>query len=351
LANSNKKNRTRLLLQPAIGDWTIYKPSLDTGAKRASTKGAPKLSEKDLNKANHLFSKMMERYLKNLEKSIDINLTLASCSLEMLNYVDILKGINVPVVQFKTTNENNPEQLFFCIDMNIANSMIDCATGSTFETSKVKALTEIEETILETLVTSSINSFFGENEGFDAKFVNYPRMYFDQNISNNNIFGYFEAEVISSQGAKGIIMFIAPVKNIEDMLQKNLQQRPRYKVDQLPVSVKNRIYVPVKAHLGTASISAKDLYGLAEGDVLLLDHPLNDLVSLTVGNSMMLTAQPGIRSNKIALQLLSSGSSKVERIKESNDATELSSSDEDDSENLLQDLSNSGIFEEEAVLI
>lgn len=84
----------------------------------------------------------------------------------------------------------------------------------------------------------------------------------------------------------------------ENRPNRNALDHVKVKVDQLlPMTV------PLRAMLGAARVDAVDLANLQPGDVIVLDHDVEQPLRVLVGNCERFAGSPGTRGRKMALQL------------------------------------------------
>ena len=67
----------------------------------------------------------------------------------------------------------------------------------------------------------------------------------------------------------------------------------------------NRVNVPLRAILGTSSISVNDFMNLQIGDIIRLDSEVGSDLTVYVGNIKKFTAVPGSSKEKYAVQVTS----------------------------------------------
>jgi len=310
-----KKAKKTVLLPSAIGDWTKYKPRIEDAVRnRNASKSASRFSEKEAIGLNLAFLGIFEEYSKALQKSSGLSLTNLSCSVEVDNYVDILKLMNMPVVQFKIT-AIDVEPIFLCFDMKLANALINSSVGGQADGDIAKSLTEIEESILETCAASGADRIIaGISPSQELKYLNSPNIYFDQSVDEASTLVLAQSEV-SFGKQTGTIFIICHFATAQAIIAKIKGSKNIPNPEKLPPSITNKITMPVTSVLGTTLISAKELYELESGDVLVLDSSINNLLQVLVGKDLNILGQPGIKNDRLCVQILKNGAGKVERIK------------------------------------
>ena len=63
--------------------------------------------------------------------------------------------------------------------------------------------------------------------------------------------------------------------------------------------------MPIKAVLGTSTISVNDFVNLQMGDIIRLDRDVDDELNIFVGNIRKFTALPGVSGDKYAVRITS----------------------------------------------
>lgn len=310
-----KKRKKTVLLPGAIGDWTKYRPQIEeTSRIKASSKTAGKFSEKEMLDIDLALLDIFEEFTKALQKSTGLPMSAVSCSAETDNYADILKTVNVPVVQFKVSSPET-EPLFICFDMTLANALVNASVGGQPDPSPSKNLTEIEENILEACASSGADRLLGNlSAKAEVKYLNSPNLYFDQSMDESAVLVLGRSQINFGRYS-GYMFLIAPMTTAQAMLARPKRAIPLRDINRVPPVIAEKIVMPVRSVLGTTMISAKELYELEKGDVIVLDSPINNLLQISIGKDLHIMGQPGIKDDRLCVQILKSGSGRVERIK------------------------------------
>ena len=311
---AKNKGKKTVMLAPAIGDWTTYKPAVLEKPLPSLVRGSEKLSDEELSKSIMAFIPCLETYLHSVSSATENVFTLNSVSLDQLTYPQVLKEINTPVVQFKIKGETG--FVYVCTDVGIANEIINFSLGGhSAGMQAFKELTEIEKTVLETTLTVDISKTFPYKNQYEAlQFINIPNLYFDRTVNVSSPFLLLCFEVGFSQNKKGLIYIVIETR----ILKRNLlAEHTSGNLDMVKLGKINssKIFFDLTSYLGSASISAKDLYELQEGDVILLDRSINNLLPINIEKHLNLSGQIGIKEGKIALQIRTGGSAKVEVVR------------------------------------
>ena len=311
-----KKIKKTVLLPGAIGDWTKYRPIIEESAKNRNGSRVPnRLSEKETLDLNLFFLEIFEEYAKSLQKSSGLALSTASCSIETDNYIEILKTVNMPLVEFRILAPGT-EPVFLCFDMTLANALINSSVGGHPDSTPAKSLTEIEEKILEICASPGAEKLIGEQDGkIEVKYLTSPNLYFDQTIDESSVLIMAKAQLNFGNLSGNIILISNLQSACKQALQKHKKTSPPKEIRRLPQTITGKITMPVSSVLGNTLISAKDLYELEPGDVIVLDSSVNDLLQISIGEDLNILGQPGIKDDRLCVQIINNSTGRIERIK------------------------------------
>ena len=311
-----KKIKKTVLLPGAIGDWTKYRPRIEESAKNKNgSRSANRLSEKETLDLDLFFLDIFEEYARSLQKSSGLVLSTASCSIETDNYAEILKTVNMPLVQFRVSAPGT-EPVFLCFDMPLANALINSSVGGHPDSTPAKNLTEIEENILEVCASPGAEKLVGGQDGkTEVKYLTSPNLYFDQTIDESSVLIMAKSQLNFGKLSGNILLISNLQSAAKQALQKHKKTSPPQEIGRLPQAITAKITMPVRSVLGNTLISAKDLYELETGDVIVLDSSVNDLLQISIGEDLNILGQPGIKDDRLCVQIIKNGGGRVERIK------------------------------------
>lgn len=314
-----KKYPRSILLQNAIGDWTTFRPAITEKRKpKPSIRGSARLSDNELFRTRMVFLNLFEEYLSNLQRNLNLPFVLNSVSIDQMTTNDILKEIDASVAQFKITlPEGDSWQI--CFDSLIANLLIHLSVGGEISSSIPKSFTEIEENILSISAKIGLEALTRQKQDDIAlEFINFPSIFFDQTYSETLPYIVLTFEVAFGRDQKGFIFVIIPSKEIHSLMENVENKKLSYSHDILTPQMTQKIFVPISVQLGTAYISAKDLYEIESGDVLMLDSSINSMLSIKFAKDLQLFGQPGIKEGKVSIQIFQNKKQKLEKIKKEN---------------------------------
>jgi flagellar motor switch protein FliM len=311
---ANNKNNRSVLLPNAIGDWTKYRPSFSQEKKaRSPIKGKVRLSEKELGLACQGYIKTVESLISVLKENLESPSDLNSITVEQMNYSDILKEADFPLAQFRLFEEGAISG-YLCVSLDLCSCLINRALGtSALAQQDPKMLTKIEESILEScLEDASISAL----PNYSLTLADSSSLSFDQPFGENGPFAFICAKIDFADIKNGKILIAVPSSLVRQQLEKGTSAFSPRALARLSDRIKDGIHSDIKALLGSTFISAKDLYGLEEGDVILLDSNINNLVPVRVNDCLKLFGQPGIKNDKIGIRIFSHGTRRQERFVE-----------------------------------
>jgi flagellar motor switch protein FliM len=294
-------HKKTLKLTPAIGDWTTYKPP-KVYAKRIKSGlyGFDRLSEERLNKALLIHYNFTRDFLNLLHINLMLGSDFYSVSAEQTNYLNFLRVANYPLVDFKIQLPNWHGAISVCLDLALANSIINQSLGCRDLSSHARKLTAVEESILEIAIKEYFvpmltNAFKNVLGGTVLSSLNSPDVITDSSVNPSSSFVHFNIEFSLADNPPGKIQ-VGYAGNLLKALLKKLEEQPDNKplsLSKLPPVLLNSISVPVEVTLGTTEIGTSDLHGMEEGDVVNLESSLESPASINIGKKIQIWGQPG----------------------------------------------------------
>ena len=308
---ANNKNSKTVLLPNAVGDWTKYRPSF-AQEKRARNpiRGKVRLSEKEINLACQSHIKVVEALIKTLKENLESPSGLNSITLEQMNYTDILKEADFPLAQFRLF-QGETLSGYLCLSLDLCSSLINRALGANVPVQQdPKMLTKIEESILESCLEAAAALALTD---YSIRLADSSSLSFDQPFGENGPFVLICAQIDFADIRNGKILLAIPSVAVRQKLEKGASSFSPRMLAKLSDTVKDGIHSEIKALLGSTFISAKDICSLEEGDVILLDSNINNLVPVQVNDCLKLFGQPGIKNDRISVRIFSNGTRRQER--------------------------------------
>ncbi len=312
---SGNKNSKKVLLPAAIGDWTKYRPSFaETKPARAPLRGRVRLSEKELETVCKNYIRDMESFIETLKNGLESPSVLDLVSIEQLDYSDILKEADMPLVQFRLFDKETLSG-YLCLSLELCLCLINRSLGALIPTPRdPKSLTRTEEKVLELCVLEALS---GSLKELAPRLANSSSISFDQPFGENGPFVLVSAQIDFGDIKSGKVFLAMPSAYLRSGLESGRKAFNAREVSKLPSAVKDGVFSQIRAVLGSTFISAKELCLLEEGDVILFDSKLNDLVPVYINDCLKLFGQPGIKNERLGIRVYSSeGLRRHERVPE-----------------------------------
>lgn len=118
----------------------------------------------------------------------------------------------------------------------------------------------------------------------------------------------FNVVTDSGESRIELIFPAAALEPVRDMLTSEhlLQSKkgPAQPTMALPQSLLQPVRIDIAVELGKATMSMRDIAGLAEGDVIRLDGSVEDLLDLSIGGNVKFRCHAGTVGKKIAVQIM-----------------------------------------------
>lgn len=236
---------------------------------------------------------------------------------EAVSYSEFSNALSNPVllgiINFAPLKGN----IILEIASNLGYAMVDRMLGGAGEPlDKTREFSEIELLIIERILTVCVNLL---REPWENVVDIHPRL---ERIETNSQF----AQIISPSemiaivtinikvgDVEGLMNICLPYLTLEDVMDKlntkywysTMQDRDEQQYMDAIESLISKASIPIKAVLGTSSISISDFSTLQPGDIIRLDTKVDDELDVFVGNIKKFTALPGASGDKYAVRVTS----------------------------------------------
>ena len=236
---------------------------------------------------------------------------------EAVSYSEFSNALSNPVllgiINFAPLKGN----IILEIATNLGYAMVDRMLGGAGEPlDKTREFSEIELLIIERILTVCVNLF---REPWENVVDIHPRL---ERIETNSQF----AQIISPSemiaivtinikvgDVEGLMNVCLPYLTLEDVMDKlntkywysTMQDKDEQQYMDAIESLISKASIPIKAVLGTSSISVSDFSTLQPGDIIRLDTKVDDELDVFVGNIRKFTALPGASGDKYAVRVTS----------------------------------------------
>ncbi|WP_040948678.1 flagellar motor switch protein FliM [Gorillibacterium massiliense] len=276
---------------------------------------------RSLTRIHENFARFLTTYFSTqLRTFVQINVV----QVEQLPYEEFIRSI--PKMTILNIFEAEPLEGRMVLEVhpNVAYAMLDRMLGGSGNApSKINALTEIDTMIMEKMFGRALESL---TEAWKTVADITPRLealetnpQFMQIASANDTIALISLSTKIGD-TTGMINLCIPHVVIEPIM-------PRLSVHHMFVTYKktktaeetealnsriNKSQLPVVAELGNSQLTVREFLGLTSGDVIRLDKPVEEGLSIRVSDKLKFIGSPGTVKGKIAVQVTEIASEGVE---------------------------------------
>ena len=276
-----------------------------------------KFSKEHLRTLEIIFEHYGRLISTNLPVYLRKNVQVSVASSETVTFNEFSNALSNPVilgiVNFEPLNGN----IIMDLATNIAYAMIDRMLGGTGATlEKMRDFSEIEMTIVQRILIMMVNLL---HEPWKNVVDISPLL---QRVETNPQFAQIIApnEMIAIVtlnlkigDVEGFMNICLPFITLEDVMDKlntkywfsTMQELRDENYQDYIESMIRRVDIPVRAVLGTTTISVSDFMNLQVGDCIRLDTKVENDMDIYVGNIRKFTALPGSESDSYAVRVTS----------------------------------------------
>ena len=276
-----------------------------------------KFSKEHLRTLEIIFEHYGRLISTNLPVYLRKNVQVSVASSETVTFNEFSNALSNPVilgiVNFEPLNGN----IIMDLATNIAYAMIDRMLGGTGATlDKMRDFSEIEMTIVQRILIMMVNLL---HEPWKNVVDISPLL---QRVETNPQFAQIIApnEMIAIVtlnlkigDVEGFMNICLPFITLEDVMDKlntkywfsTMQELRDENYQEYIESMIRRVDIPVRAVLGTTTISVSDFMNLQVGDCIRLDTKVENDMDIYVGNIKKFTALPGSESDSYAVRVTS----------------------------------------------
>lgn len=260
------------------------------------------------------FARRLNTYLSTHLRAL-VNVDVAS--VEQLTYEEFVRSLSNPSVIGVLGVAPLKGNVIMEVTPGIAFAIIDRLFGGTGETMmKIRALTEIEESIIRKVMLEAIKAFEGAWENVVAMTpqleVIETNPQFTQIVPPNDMVVIVTLQIKIGK-AEGLMNICIPYLVLEPIMSKltttfwvaasvaNKQEDPeQFAVLQRKI---RRTSVPLSVELGSIDITIQEFLTLGFGDVLQLDTKVNDELKCIIGKRPKFYCRPGTFGKNAAVQV------------------------------------------------
>ncbi|MMZ58912.1 Flagellar motor switch protein FliM [compost metagenome] len=280
---------------------------------------------RSLTRIHENFARYLTTYFSaQLRTFVQINVV----QVEQLPYDEFIRSI--PKMTILNIFEAEPLEGRMVLEVhpNVAFAMLDRLLGGIGTApTKIGSLTEIETIIMERIFSRAFESL---QEAWKTIMDINPRMealetnpQFMQIVSPNETIALISLSTKIGD-TSGMINLCIPHVVIEPIMPRlsvhhwfvsQKKERIPEEVDALRNRV-NKAKLPIIAELGESQISIREFLGMSVGDVISLNKPVQDGLSIRVGDRLKFIGSPGTLKDRVAVQIDEIVSEGVEELDE-----------------------------------
>jgi flagellar motor switch protein FliM len=267
----------------------------------------------------HTLQVIYENYARSLATYLSAQLRapvqMEILSVEQLTYEEFIRSIPNPTILNIFSFYPLEGSAIMEINPNLGFAFLDRLLGGPgYAPPKIRALTEIEQTVMERLAQKMLDhlqepwgSIIELEPGLERVETN-PQ--FTQLVSPSEIMIIVSIETQMSE-VLGMINMCIPFLVLEPILEKlsvhyyyssSSQKATQENIDSIRLKLENT-RVPVKVLLGTTTISVKELLELNIGDVVPLERSIRNDLEVVIGQRTKFLGKPGVYENRMSIQV------------------------------------------------
>jgi flagellar motor switch protein FliM len=267
----------------------------------------------------HTLQVIFENYARSLSTYLSAQLRslvqVDVLSVEQLTYEEFVRSLPNPSILCIFAMPPLEGSAIFDINPNLGFAILDRLLGGVGEPlERVRALTEIEETVIEKFAQRMLAYLEEPWSGI----VNMEPVldHIESNPQFVQIVSPSEMVVIISLESKigdvlGIFNICIPYLVLEPIIDKlsaryyyatSTKDRPGEHLPLIKSQLENAV-VPVKAVVGRTSVTVRELLGISVGDVVALERSLQDEFEVVIGHKTKFYGIPGTQGNRMAVKV------------------------------------------------
>ena len=276
-----------------------------------------KFSKEHLRTLEIIFEHYGRLLATNLQVYLRKNVQVTVNSSETVTFSEFSNALSSPVILSIVNFAPLPGNILMELSLNIGYVIIDRMLGGQGTAlERTKDFSEIEMAILEKILVVCMQllrepwkNVVEINPVLDRLETN-PQ--FAQIIAPSDMIAIITLNIKIGE-VEGMMNVCLPYFTLEDIMD-NLNTKFWYSTiheasdedyEEHLESLVKRVSVPIRALLGTSSISVNDFMNLQLGDIIRLDSEINGDLTVYVGNIKKFTAVPGSSKEKYAVQVTS----------------------------------------------
>ena len=298
-------------------DVNEYSDANETQVKNYDFARPAKFSKEHLRTLEIIFEHYGRLLYTNLPAYLRKNVQVEVVNSEAVAYSEFANALSNPVILGIVNFEPLKGNALMELAPSLGYAIIDRLLGGSGETlEKKRDFSEIEITIIERIISICIELL---REPWKNVVELNPRL---EKIETNSQF----AQIISPSemiaivtlnlkigDVEGLMNICLPYLTLEPVMDKlntkywysTVQDKEESEYEDKIEALISRAMVPLKAVLGTSTISVSDFANLQKGDIIKLDSGIEDELTVFVGNIGKFKALPGSAKDNYAVRITS----------------------------------------------
>ena len=298
-------------------DAEEYKNTPEKQVKVYDFKRPSKFSKEHLRTLEIIFEHYGRLLYTNLPAYLRKTVSVEVVSSEAVIYSEFSNALSNPVLLGIVDVSPLNGKIVMELGTNLGYAIIDRMLGGAgVSIDKKREFTEIEIIIIERLLSVCVDLL---REPWQNVVNIEPRLerietnpQFAQLISPTEMISIITLSVKIGD-VEGLINICLPFSTLEEVMDKlntkywfsTMKEKDENTYEDAIEALINRAEIPIKAVLGTSSISVNDFVNLQRGDVIKLDAKVGDELKVYVGNIKKFQALPGSSNDKFAVRVTS----------------------------------------------
>lgn len=298
-------------------DADEYKEEANVDVKVYDFKRPSKFSKEHLRTLESIFEHYGRLLYTNLPAYLRKNVQVDVLSAEAVTYSEFSNSLSNPVLLSLVNFSPLPGNIAIELATNLGFCIVDRLLGGEgVPLEKKREFSEIELTIIERIMNVCVELL---RDPWKNVANVQPRL---ERIETNPQF----AQIISPQEmtaivtinlkvgeVEGLMNICLPYATLEDVIDKlnikywysTMQNREDGSYEEAIESLISRAEIPMKAILGTSSMSVAEFVNLQRGDLIKLNSEIDKELTVYVGNIKKFMALPGSANNNYAVRITS----------------------------------------------
>lgn len=274
-----------------------------------------KFSKEHLRTLEIIFEHFGRLLSSNLPAYLRKNVQVEVMNSEAVTYSEFSNALSNPVLLGVINMAPLNGNIIIEMATNIGYTFIDRLLGGVGEPlDKMRDFSEIELSILQKIFTIIINLLrepwvnVVEIEPYLERIETNSQ--FAQIISPTEMIAIVTIN-INIGGVEGLMNVCLPYITLEDVMDKlntkywfsTMQDRDEQSYSDVIETAINKALIPISAELGKSTISVYDFVNLQQGDIIKLDHVVEDELEVYVGNIVKFKAVPGVFNDNYSVKV------------------------------------------------